>query len=96
MKTKTKRLLKKAGYITIYIFLITQLILIGNLMATIALSTLFTALLIGLFYRDYRLEHADLKEKNEMLKQMQSDNRRYYRKGRDFADSTRLEYERKS
>lgn len=47
-----------------------------------------------MLYRDYRLGHAGPKEKKSILKQMQSDNRRYYRKGRNFADATYLEYEK--
>ena len=46
-----------------------------------------------MFYRDYRYKHANYQEKMEMIKQMISDNRRYYPKGKDVADSTFLEYE---
>jgi hypothetical protein len=94
MKTKTKRLLKKTGYIGTYFALVCLTILIGNTVFAITISSLFGILLVGMLYRDYRLGHSDRKEKKAILKQMQSDNRRYYRKGRNFADATYLEYEK--
>jgi hypothetical protein len=94
MKAKTKRLLKKTLYVGTYFALICLTILIGNAVFAILVSTLFGLLLVGMLYRDYRLGHADHKEKKAIHKQMQVDKQRYYPKGRNFADATLLEYEK--
>jgi hypothetical protein len=95
MKTKTKRLLKKALYISAYLTIVYLTTLMNNLIATVAFSGFLTVLLVGFLCREYRYEHANHKQQKQMLKQMQINNAsKYYPKGRNFADSTYLEYQK--
>jgi len=94
MQGKIKSLLEKALMIGSYVLLVYFSISIGILWASISLITLWTAVLVGILYRDYYYEHSNKKKKQRMNLQRSTINyydNIWYRP----ADSTEIDYQRK-